>query len=93
MPGDDGRGSDDHQGRFPVRPCPARSDPKQPIGPTNGGLRSGAPVDSQLLLQREVLQNQSAVSTRENDQQSNNADEPGDHWFSITGSAHLAEAA
>jgi hypothetical protein len=45
-----------------------RSDPEQPIGPTNGGFRSGAPVDSQLLLQREVLQNQSAVSARENDQ-------------------------
>jgi hypothetical protein len=79
MPGDDRRWSDDHQGRFPVRPCPSQSDPKQPIGPTNGGLRSAAPVDSQLLVQREVLQNQSAVSTRENDQQSNSADEPGDH--------------
>ena len=31
------------------------------ITPTNGGLRSGAPVNSQLLLQREILQNQSAV--------------------------------
>ena len=68
MLGDDRRGSDDHQGRFPVRPCPSQPDPEQPIGPTNGGFRSGAPVDSQLLLQCEVLENQSAVSTRENDQ-------------------------
>jgi hypothetical protein len=33
-----------------------------------GGFGSGAPLDSQLLLQREVLENQRAVSTRENDQ-------------------------
>src|SRR5829696_2275043 len=91
MPGDDRRGSDDHQGRSPVRPCPTQADPKQPIKPPNGGLRSGAPVDSQLLLQREVLQNESAVSTRDG-QPSNNVDEPGDHWCSITGSAHVTEA-
>ena len=93
MPGDDRRGSDDHQGRFPVRPCPSQSDPKQPIGPTNGRFRSGAPVHSQLLLQREVLQNQSAVSARENDQEPNSVDESGDHRFSITGSADMTEAA
>ena len=33
MPGDDSGGSDDHQGPFPVRPCPSQSDPEQPIGP------------------------------------------------------------
>ena len=92
MPGNDRRGSDDHQGRFPVRPRPSQSDPKKPIGPTNGGLRSGAPVNSQLLLQRQVLEDQGAVAASENDQQSNNVDEPGDHWFSITGSAHRAAA-
>jgi len=59
--------------------------------PPNGGLRSGATVDSQLLLQREVLQDQRAVSARENEQQPNNVDESGDHRFSITGSAHMAE--
>ena len=80
MLGDDRRVSDDHQGRFPVRPGPSQSDPKQAIGPTNGGLRSGAPVDSQLLLQRQVLEDQSAVAACENDQQSNNVDERGDRW-------------
>ena len=79
MPGDDRGGSDDHQGRLPVRPGPSQSDPEQPIGPTNGGLRSGAPVDSQLLPQRQVLENQTAVSAREDDQEPNNVDEPGDH--------------
>ena len=93
MPCDDCRGSDEHQGRSPVRPGPSQSDPKQPIGPTNGELRSGAPVDSQLLPQREVLQNQGAVSARENHQEPNNVDEPGDHWLSIAESVHMADAA
>jgi hypothetical protein len=56
------------------------------------GLGRG-PVDSQLLLQRQVLENQSAVSAHENDQYPNNVDEPGDHSFSIIGSAHMVEAA
>ncbi len=43
------------------------------------GLRTGAPVDSQLLPQRQVLENQTAMSARENDQEPNNLDEPGDH--------------
>src|SRR5215207_1498294 len=38
MPGDDRRGSDDHQGRLPVPPCPSQSNPEQPIGPPNGGF-------------------------------------------------------
>ena len=75
----------------PVRPGPSQSDPEQPIGPTNGGLRSGAPVNSQLLLQREVLQDQDTVSAPENDKEPNDADEAGDHRFSITGSAHVPE--
>jgi hypothetical protein len=30
-------------------------------------------------MQRQILENQSAVSARENDQHPNNMDEPGDH--------------
>ena len=46
VPADDRRGSDDHQGRLPVRPCPSQSEPEQPIGPTHGGLRASALVHS-----------------------------------------------
>jgi hypothetical protein len=92
MPGDDRRGLDDHQGRLPVAPYPSQSNPEQSIEATNGGLRSGAPVQSQLLMQRQVFENQSAVSARENDQEPNNVDDPGDHRFSIAGAAHMAEA-
>jgi hypothetical protein len=52
----------------------------------------GATVDSQLLTQGHVFENPSAVSARENDQEPNNVDDPGDHRFSITVSAHMAEA-
>jgi hypothetical protein len=66
---------------------------RPPIGPTNGGFWSGPPVAIQLLLQRQVLENQTAVSARQNDQEPNSVDESGDHRCSITGSAHMAEAA
>ena len=93
MPGDDRRGSDDHQGRFPVGPCPSKSKPEQPVGPAHGGLRGGAPVNSQLLPQREVLENQTAVWARQNDQQPDNVDDPGDHNPAYPGTAQTAEGA
>ena len=34
---------------FQSRPRGSQSDPEQPIGPTDGGLPSGAPIESQLL--------------------------------------------
>ena len=46
VPADDRRGSDDHQGRLPVRRCPSQSEPEQPIGRTHGGLRASALVHS-----------------------------------------------
>ena len=55
MPGDDRGGPDDHQGRLPVRPGQSEADPEQPVGPTNGWLRTRAMVDRQLLPQRQVL--------------------------------------
>ena len=87
MPGDDRRGLDHHQGRLPVPPYPSQYNPEQSIEATNGGLRSRTPIDSQLLMQRQVFEDQSAVPARENDQEPNNVDDPGDHQFSITGSA------
>ncbi len=49
------------------------------------GLRPGAPIDSQLLPQRQVLESQTAVSAGEDDQEPNGADDPSDHCFSIDG--------
>ena len=83
MPRHDRGGSDDHQGRFPIPPRGSQPDPEQPIGPTHGGLRPGAPIESLLLPQRQVLESQTAVLAREDDQEPNNADDPGDHCFSI----------
>jgi len=68
-----------------VPPYPSQSNPEQSVEATNGGLRSRAPIDSQLLMQRQVLENQSAVSARENDQEPNNVDDPGHHRVSMTG--------
>jgi hypothetical protein len=51
-----------------MRPRGSQPDPEQPIGPTHQGLRPGAPIESQLLPQRQVLESQTAVSARENDQ-------------------------
>ena len=47
------------------------------------GLRPGAPIESQLLPQCQVLESQTAVLAREDDQEPNHADDPGDHCFSI----------
>ena len=59
------------RGRDPIRfwrTTPSQSDPEQPTGPAHGGLRAGAPINSQLLPQRQVLERQAAVSAGENDQ-------------------------
>ena len=79
MPGDDRGGTDDHQGRLPVRPGQPEADPEQPVGPTNGRLRAGAMVDRQLLSQRQVLKDETAMSARQDDQEPSNPDEAGDH--------------
>ena len=49
------------------------------IGPTHGGLRPEASIDGQLLPQCQVLEDQTAVLAREDDQQPNSLTEPGDH--------------
>ena len=93
MPGEDRGGrSDDHQGRFPVRPCPSQSEPEQPIGPAHGGLRAGAPVNGQLLPQRQVLEEQAAVCARENDQEPEDVDDPSDHSAAYSGEAQPLRA-
>lgn len=47
----------------------------------------------QLLPQRQVLENQTSMSARENDQQPTRMDETGRPWFSTTGPAQVAETA
>jgi hypothetical protein len=79
MPRDDRCGSDDHQGRLPIRPGQSEADPEQPVAPTNGRLRTGAMVDSQLLPQRQVLEYETAVSARQDDQEPSNLDDTDNH--------------
>jgi len=79
MPGDDCGGPDDHQGRLPVRPDQPEADPEQPVGPTNGRFRTGAMADRQLLPQRQVLEHETAMSARQDDQEPSNLDETDDH--------------
>lgn len=79
MPGDDRGGSYDHQGRLPVRPGQPKADPEQPVGSTNPRLRTRAIVDTQLLSQRQVLDNETAMSARQDDQEASNLDNAGDH--------------
>jgi hypothetical protein len=92
MPRDNRGGADDHQGRFPLPPRGPQPDPEQAIGPTHDGLRPGSPIESQLLSQRQILESQSALSAREDEQEPNNVDDPSDHWFSIAGPADVADA-
>ena len=75
MPRDNRGGADDHQGRFPLPPRRPQPDPEQAIGPTHDGPRPGPPIESQLLSQRQVLESQSAVAAREDDQEPNNVDD------------------
>ena len=56
-----------------------KSDPKQPVGPPNGGLRATAPKTASYVSQRELLKQQGVMSARENDQQSNEMDELRDY--------------
>ena len=79
MPGDDRGGSDDHQGRLPVRPGQPEADPKQSVGPTNGRLRMGALVNSQLLPQRQVLERETSMSARQDDQETSDPDDADNH--------------
>jgi len=79
MPGDDRRGSDDDQGRLPVRPSQPEADPEQPVGPPDDRLRTGAMVDSQLLPQRQVLENKTSMSTRQDDQEPSDLDDADGH--------------
>ena len=79
MPRDDRGGSYDHQGRLPIRPGQPEANPEQPLGPTNGRLRTGAIVDSQLLPQRQVLEHETAMSARQDDQETSNLDDTDDH--------------
>ncbi len=79
MPGDDRGWSDDHQGRLPVRPGQPEADPEQPVGPTNGRLRTGAMVDSPRLPQRQVLEDEISMSARQDDQEPSNLDDTDDH--------------
>jgi hypothetical protein len=44
------------------------------------------------LSQRQILESQSALSAREDEQEPNNVDDPSDHWFSIAGPADVADA-
>jgi hypothetical protein len=79
MPRDDRGGSYDHQGRLPVRPGQPEADPEQPVGPPNGRLRAGATVDRQRLPQRQVLEHETAMSARQDDQEPNNLDDADEH--------------
>jgi hypothetical protein len=79
MPGDDRGRSDNEQGRLPVRPGQPEADPEQPVGPTNGRLGTGAMADSQLLSQRQVLENETSMSARHDDQEPSNLDDADDH--------------
>jgi len=79
MPSDDRGGSYDHQGGLPVGPGQPEADPEQPVGPTNGRLRTGATVDSQLPAQRQVLEHETAMSACQDDHQPSNLDDAQDH--------------
>jgi hypothetical protein len=68
-----------YQGRLPVWASQPEADPEQPVGPPNGRLRTGATVDSQLLPQCQVLENETAMSARQDDQEPSDLDDADDH--------------
>jgi len=55
MPPDHGLGFDHGEGVSPAGPQSAQEDPEQPVGGSQAWPRRGAPEDSELVTQREVL--------------------------------------
>ena len=64
---------------FQFGPGQPEADPEQSVRPTNGRLRTGAMVDRQLLPQRQVLDHETAMSARQDDQEPSNLHDTGDH--------------
>ena len=64
---------------FQSGPGQPEADPEQPVGPTNGRLRTGTMVDRQLLPQRQVLEHETSMSARHDDQEPRNLDDTDDH--------------
>ena len=61
------------------RPGQPKADPEQSVGPTNGRLRTGATVDSQLLPLRQVLEDETSMTARHDKQEPSNLTHADDH--------------